>query len=112
MRFAMRVITVVNRLWQAATNAVTPLIRLVPLLLALQCLSLTQNSSQQRTNATRQAGLPQISRPSPTPTEQLDKIEGRVAAGESAQAKNSSDTQVQLDRIEKQSLISNAHRFS
>ena len=87
---------VIKWLPQAATSAVTPLVRLIPIIFLLQCVPLAQGPPQQRTKAAHQSGSLQTSRPSPIPI-----VERRVAAVESAQAKNSSDTQEQLDRIEK-----------
>lgn len=101
MRVGARFITVIKWPPEAATQAVTALARLVPLILLLQCVALAQSPPQQRTKVANQVGPAQTSRPSPMPTEQLGKIESRVAAVESAQAKNSSETQGQLDRIEK-----------
>jgi hypothetical protein len=78
-----------------------PLVRSIPLILLLHGLALAQGTPQQRTKAAHQAGPAQAARSSPTSAGQLDKSESRVATIESAQAKNSSDTQAQLDRIEK-----------
>lgn len=101
MRVAVRFIAIIKLLSQGATNAVKPLVHPIPFIFLLQCLALSQGPPQQRTKVANQTVSSQASRPSLIPTEQLDKIEKRLAALESDQAKSSSDTQGRLDRIEK-----------